>query len=114
MRTRTARLLGGDLPEICHQLARVLEPREVADLGNDSNGHDQDDATHGPHSFRDGSHRPRSKQVLDLRGYPLNQLGDVIRKVRKDVNMAHLPAPPAIGDRNRDRSPYSDPVPHTR
>ena len=74
-------LLGRDQAEIRHQLARVLEAREVADLCNNGDCHDQADAAHGLHGFHDGPHRPRGKQALDLRGQAFDARFGVLDRV---------------------------------
>src|SRR4029077_13454779 len=58
----TGGVLGGHQPQVSHQLARMREAPEVAELGDDGGGGDQIEPTERPHGADERVHPP----VLDL------------------------------------------------
>jgi hypothetical protein len=100
----TAKPLGRDEAETCHQLARVTEAREI---GNEANGRDERDAAQQPQGRHDRDPAPGRHQRPELVGQPINAtLGfvdgvavflerDVLRRIREGQTRP----PPAVRDR---------------
>jgi len=80
-------VLGRNQSEIRHQLAWVLEAREITNLGNNGDRYDQADAAHGLYGFDDGTHRPGGKQAFDLRRQALDPRFGILYGV--DIILQH-------------------------
>ena len=100
-----ARAFARHQAEIGHELARLGEATEVADLGGDGHGHDLADATHGLERSNDRRQRPARQQVRDLLGQsghpPLRVLDGVDIVLQHDLlgwmREAQRRQPPSIG-----------------
>jgi hypothetical protein len=60
-------MFGRHQPEICHQLARIGEAREIAQFGDQRRRIDQRHAAHRLQRCHDGGQRPVWQYRLDLR-----------------------------------------------
>ena len=58
----------GHQTEIGHQLAGIVEAAQISGLGDQGDGDDQGDATHGLQGLDHGRHGPTREQLLDLPG----------------------------------------------
>ena len=71
---RARRALARHEAQVAHELARVLEPAQVADLGHDGHGADQPDAAQRLQCLHHGSERPSGQELGDRGLDPLQPL----------------------------------------
>ena len=78
-----ARMLGRRQTKVGHHLARIVEAREIAHLGDDGDSRHEGHATHCLERLNDWRHRPSWNQILDLP----RQAGDPLFGVMHGVDI---------------------------